>query len=91
MGDPLRSQRPQCTDSNVDAGRNNSISRREEKDRFRVREVDLTIPRDPNLLREADLTVPSFRDIETERNPHLSTADGKKGVDSRRRFGNEST
>ena len=56
MGDPLRSQRPQCTDSNVDAGRNNSISRREEKDRFRVREVDLTIPRDPNLLREADLT-----------------------------------
>ena len=91
MGDPLRSKRSHLTDSYADAGRNDRISRREENDRFRVREVDLTIPRDPNLLREADLTAPSFRDTETERNPHLSTADGKKGVDSRRRFGNEST
>ena len=44
-----------------------------------------------NDRRETDLTAPSFRDTETERDPHLSTAEGKKGVDPRRRFGNEST
>ena len=88
--DPLRSRRPQCTDSYVDAERDR-ISRREEKDRYRVREVDLTIPRDPNLLREPDLTASSIRNTETERKPHLSTTDGKEGVDSSRRFGNEST
>ena len=88
--DPLRSQRLHGTDSYVDAERDR-ISRREEKDRYRVREVDLTIPRDPNPLREADLTVSSIRDTETERKPHLSTTDGKEGVDSSRRLGNEST
>ena len=73
----------------MDAERNRI--RREEKDRYRVREVDLTIPRDPNLLREADLTASSIRDTETETKPHLSTTDGKEGVDSSRRLGNEST
>ena len=87
---------PQLFDSYVDAERDRisrqiQTERREEKDRYRVREVDLTIPRDPNPLRETDLTVSSIRDTETERKPHLSTTDGKEGVDSSGRLGNEST